>query len=62
MPPVDSNAETFKPEALVDMLPLYYNRLFPCETFIKWLTYGKGITTNYFAFSCFTYTFNFQTT
>jgi len=43
MPPVDSNAETFKPEALVDMLPLYYNRLFPCETFIKWLTYGKGM-------------------
>ncbi|XP_059481401.1 DNA primase small subunit [Neocloeon triangulifer] len=33
--------EDFKQETLVDILPLYYNRLFPCESFIKWLAYGK---------------------
>jgi len=39
----ETKVDAFKPETLVDMLPLYYNRLFPCETFIKWLTYGKGM-------------------
>ncbi|CAB3377267.1 Hypothetical predicted protein [Cloeon dipterum] len=41
MPPSEEREESFKPETLVDILPLYYNRLFPCETFIKWLSYGN---------------------
>lgn len=34
--------DVFHPEDLVDILPIYYNRLFPSEPFIKWLTQGKG--------------------
>ncbi|KAA3673220.1 uncharacterized protein DEA37_0009180, partial [Paragonimus westermani] len=25
-----------------DLLKLYYKRLFPCDLFCKWLTYGSG--------------------
>lgn len=31
----------YKEETLPDVLPLYYKRLFPYETFYRWLSYGS---------------------
>jgi hypothetical protein len=39
---LSKRSDGFHPEDLIDVLPIYYNRLFPYEPFIKWLTYGKG--------------------
>ncbi|KAI4461300.1 dna primase small subunit [Holotrichia oblita] len=36
----------YKEETLPDVLPLYYKRLFPYETFYRWLSYGSD---SYFA-------------
>ena len=30
----------FSPEALQDMLPIYYKRLFPHKQFYRWLSYN----------------------
>lgn len=42
MSEIERNSEVFHPEDLIDILPIYYNRLFPTEPFIKWLTQGQG--------------------
>lgn len=27
---------------LLDLLPVYYSRLFPCNDYYRWLSYGSG--------------------
>lgn len=33
----------FTPDALPDLLPLYYKRLFPYGPFYRWISYGNGM-------------------
>lgn len=33
-------ANSYNPEQLLDLLPLYYKRLFPHIPFYRWLSYG----------------------
>lgn len=33
-------ADSYNPETLLDLLPLYYKRLFPHLPFYRWLSYG----------------------
>ena len=33
----------YDPEALPDLLPLYYKRLFPYSPYYRWLNYGGGM-------------------
>ena len=30
----------FDPEALKDLLPIYYKRIFPHKPFYRWMSYG----------------------
>jgi DNA primase small subunit len=45
----------YKPEMLVDLLPLYYKRLFPYQQYVRWLQYGN-LDKNYLANREFSFT------
>uniref|UniRef100_A0A2P2I069 DNA primase n=1 Tax=Hirondellea gigas TaxID=1518452 RepID=A0A2P2I069_9CRUS len=45
----------YDPETLVDLLPIYYKRLFPYSLFYKWLSYGN-VDKHYFTHREFSFT------
>ncbi|XP_018013862.1 DNA primase small subunit-like [Hyalella azteca] len=45
----------YSPETLVDVLPIYYKRLFPYSQFYKWLAYGN-VDKQYFSHREFSFT------
>ncbi|KAH9523817.1 primase, DNA, polypeptide 1 (49kDa) [Bulinus truncatus] len=47
--------DVYNPEALPDLLPLYYKRLFPYGPYYKWLHYG-GVPKHYFSHREFSFT------
>ncbi|XP_055869860.1 DNA primase small subunit-like isoform X1 [Biomphalaria glabrata] len=47
--------DDYNPEALPDLLPLYYKRLFPYGPYFKWLNYG-GVPKHYFSHREFSFT------
>ncbi|KAK0045802.1 DNA primase small subunit [Biomphalaria pfeifferi] len=47
--------DEYNPEALPDLLPLYYKRLFPYGPYFKWLNYG-GVPKHYFSHREFSFT------
>ncbi|XP_066958334.1 DNA primase small subunit [Macrobrachium rosenbergii] len=48
-------SDKFDPELLTDLLPFYYNRLFPYEQYYRWLSYG-GVPKTYFPYREFSFT------
>ncbi|XP_068245824.1 DNA primase small subunit [Palaemon carinicauda] len=45
----------FEPDSLPDLLPFYYNRLFPYEQYYRWLSYG-GVPKTCFPYREFSFT------
>ncbi|XP_005112753.1 DNA primase small subunit [Aplysia californica] len=48
-------AQSYDPNVLPDLLPLYYKRLFPYGPYYRWLNYG-GVPKNYFTHREFSFT------